>query len=202
MMAAHEGQAQRVRVGYDHPGADAAEQHAQPQSPVGPGADDQYGILRPGYLRSVRPSAGRQHIAHQQACSSVTAANEIQALVGVGHAYYSACPPSMRQPNAHPPLGSVQLLTSAMAAEIASIAEGLLFTVTWSPGLRGDIRACFHHSHYLHGCLTVMPGTPWVRCRGECAGHGADAGQRRAHDGVPAVLEGGTGFSMSSKRPC
>ena len=196
MMAAHEGQAQRVRVAYDHP-ARMLEQHAlQRAKSCRPRADDQHGILRPDISDLCGPKAGRQHIAHQQGLLvGHGGGNEIQALVGVGHAHIfrlSAVNAAAQRPSA---VGIGAVVDPAMAAEIAFAAEGFHVHGHAVAGLyAGDIRACFlHHSHHFmaYGDAGHGPGHAAVA---NVQVAGADAGQRDAHDGVPAVLEGGAGF--------
>ena len=96
--------------------------------------------------------------------------NAIQSLIGIGTLTYSACPPSMRQPKAHPPLGSVQLLTYPCWQKKHFPQKVSTFTVTLSPGLTDVTPVPTSSTTPTISCPTVVPsiarGTlPCLICR-------------------------------------
>ena len=71
-----------------------------------------------------------------KACSLLTVSGMISSPWSAwGTLTYSACPPSMRQPNAQPPSGSVQLFTYPCLQKKHSPQNVSTFTVTRLPGL-------------------------------------------------------------------
>ena len=70
------------------------------------------------------------------ACSSLTLSGmRLRPWSAYGTRTYSACPPSIRQPSAQPPLGSVQLFTKPFLQKKHSPQKVSTLTVTRSPGL-------------------------------------------------------------------
>ena len=82
------------------------------QSPVGPAP--RMRTVSSGPISEMR--AAQNPVARmsptKSACSSLTVSGmRVSPWSAWGTRTYSACPPSMRQPRAHPPSGSVQLFT-------------------------------------------------------------------------------------------
>ena len=94
------------------------------------------------------------------ACSSVTVSGMTSRPWSAnGTRTYSACPPSMRQPSAQPPLASVQLFTNPCLQKKHSPQNVSTFTVTRSPGFTFVIAVPVSSTTPTISWPTVMPGT-------------------------------------------
>ena len=107
----------------------------------------------------------------KSACSSLTPSGmRLNPWSAWGTRTYSACPPSMRQPNAHPPSGSVQLFTYPCRQKKQCPQKVSTFTATRSPGFTVVTSAPTSSTTPTISCPTVMPGTargtlPCFMCR-------------------------------------
>ena len=123
--------------------------------PVGPAPRISTVSSRPiSAMRAAQKPVARMSPANS-ACRSVT---------------LSACPPSMRQPRAQPPLGSVQLLTYPWRQKKHSPQNVSTFTLTRSPGRTVRTPGPTDSTTPTISWPTVIPGTargtePCLMCR-------------------------------------
>ena len=95
-----------------------------------------------------------------RACSSLTLSGiRFNPCSAYGTLTYSACPPSIRQPNAHPPSGSVQLFTYPCRQKKHSPQKVSTLTVTLSPGLTEMTPEPTSSTMPTISWPTVIPGT-------------------------------------------
>ena len=105
------------------------------------------------------------------ACSSLTLSGmRLRPWSAYGTRTYSAWPPSMRQPSAQPPLGSVQLFTKPFLQKKHSPQKVSTLTVTRSPALTLRTSEPTSSTTPTISWPTVMPGTargtlPCLICR-------------------------------------
>ncbi len=96
----------------------------------------------------------------KRACSSLTPSGiRLSPLSANGTRTYSACPPSIRHPNAHPPSGSVQLFTYPFLQKKHLPQKVSTFTATRSPGLTPTTSLPTSSTTPTISCPTVIPGT-------------------------------------------
>ena len=130
------------------------------------------------------------------ACSSLTLSGmRLRPWSAYGTRTYSACPPSMRQPSAQPPLGSVQLFTKPFFAEETLAAEGLHIdrhTVACLDGayLGADL---LNNANHLVANGYARHSTQHTAML-DMQVAGADTAERNAHNGIARTLQLGLRF--------
>ena len=138
------------------------------------------------------------------ACSSLTLSGiRFNPWSAWGTLTCSACPPSILHPKAHPPFGSVQLLTCPCLQKKHSPQKVSTFTVTRSPGLTVRTLAPVSSTMPTISCPTVTPLTargtlPCLMCK-SLVQILPSVTRTMASSSSCKV---GLGFSTSSNLPC
>ena len=134
--------------------------HSIVHSPVGPApitAAVSAGLISP-ILAAQYPVESISPL--KSACSSVTLSGmTVRPLSANGIRAYSACPPSMRHPRAHPPCSSVQLFTKPLLQKKHSPQNVSTFIATRSPGFTFFTALPVLTTLPTNSCPSIVPGT-------------------------------------------